>query len=217
MGRKFAGLIAIVGWIALALQFYLILTVPENQSMPVVERIIRYFSFFTILTNLIVALTTSAIAFHPASRLGNFAARSTTQAAVAVYIAIVGIVYSLFLRAVWDPVGSQAVADHLLHDAVPLAYVVYWIAFAPKTGISFTSPFIWLVYPIAYVAYSLARGAASGWYPYWFVDVTQLGYPTALTNTAFVLLAFLIVGFIFVGLAKLFSRRAIQSPEPVAD
>jgi len=217
MARKFAGIIACVGWFALTLQFYLILTVPENQSLTVAERIIRYFSFFTILTNLIVALTTSAIAFLSESRLGNFAARPSTQTAVAGYIAIVGIVYSLFLRAVWDPVGLQAVADHLLHDAVPLAYVIYWIAFAPKAGISWTSPFIWLVYPLAYVAYSLARGAASGWYPYWFVDVTQLGYATALTNTAFVLLAFLITGFVFAGLAKLFARRAVDATAPVAD
>ena len=207
MGRIVAGIIAIVGWLALALQFYLILTVPENQSLAIAERIVRFFSFFTILTNLIVALTTSAIAFIPASRLGRFAVRSTTQAAVGVYIAIVGVVYSLFLRAVWDPVGWQALVDHLLHDAVPLAFIIYWILYAPKTGISWMTPIYWLAYPIAYVVYSLTRGAITGWYPYWFVDVTQLGYPTALTNTAVVLLAFLVTGFLFVTLARQFSRR----------
>ena len=211
MGRIVAGIIAIVGWFALALQFYLILTVPENQSLAIAERIVRFFSFFTILTNLIVALTTSAIAFIPASRLGRFAVRSTTQAAVGVYIAIVGVVYSLFLRAVWDPVGWQAVVDHLLHDAVPLAFIIYWILYAPKTGISWMTPVYWLAYPIAYVVYSLTRGAITGWYPYWFVDVTQLGYPTALTNTAVVLLAFLVTGFLFVTLARQFSRG---TPEP---
>lgn len=213
MGRKFAGPIAVVGWFALTLQFYLILTVPENQALAVSERIIRFFSFFTILTNLIVALTASAIAFFPSSRLGTFAARSKLQAAVAVYIAIVGLIYSVFLRTVWDPVGLQALADHLLHDAMPIGYLVYWILFAPKSWVSWTEPFAWLAYPIAYVAYSLIRGAIVGWYPYWFVDVTQLGYPTALTNTGFVLLAFLIVGFIFVALAKLLSRTSNNSPE----
>jgi hypothetical protein len=206
MGRIAAGIIAIVGWFALALQFYLVLTVPENQSLAFAERVVRFFSFFTILTNLIVALTTSAIAFIPASRLGRFAAKSTTQAAAGVYIAIVGVVYSLFLRMVWDPVGWQAVVDHLLHDAVPLAFIIYWMLYAPKAGISWITPVYWLAYPIAYVVYSLTRGAITGWYPYWFVDVTQLGYPTALTNTAVVLFALLVIGFLFVTLARLFSR-----------
>jgi hypothetical protein len=211
MGKVVAGAIALVGWFALALQFYLILTIPENQSLSVAERIVRFFSFFTILTNTVVAVTATAISFFPSTSIGKFLAKPTSQAAVAVYIAIVGIVYSLFLRAVWDPVGLQAVADHALHDAVPLAYVTYWIAFAPKSGIGWADPFKWLTYPLVYIAYSLLRGAIVGWYPYWFVDVTQLGYPTALTNTAFVLFAFLIVGSIVVAIARLFVKAGTKT------
>lgn len=176
-----------------------------------IERIVRFFSFFTILTNLIVALTTTGIAFFPNTKLGRFASRPSTQCAVAGYISIVGIVYSLFLRTVWDPRGWQAVADHVLHDAVPIAFVIYWFVLAPKSGINWTDPVNWLIYPLAYIAYSLIRGAIVAWYPYWFVDVTQLGYPTALTNTAFVALACAVIGFMYTGLAKLLSRTAISA------
>ncbi|MGD9629452.1 MAG: Pr6Pr family membrane protein [Pyrinomonadaceae bacterium] len=211
MARIFAGVIAIVGWFALVLQFVIVLTSPANQPLSVPERIIRYFSFFTILTNLIVAFTTAAIAFFPGSRVGSLLSKPTSQAAVGTYISIVGLVYSLFLRAVWDPQGWQAVADHLLHDAVPLAFVVYWIAFAPKAGIGWGDALKWLAYPLAYVAYSLTRGALVDWYPYWFVDVTQLGYSTALTNAGLVLIAFLIVGFAFVTFAKLMTPSPDRS------
>lgn len=216
MARIFVGVISVVGWFALVLQFVIVLTSQANELLSVPERIIRYFSFFTILTNMIVAVTTSSIAFFPASRPCRFLAKPTSQASVATYITIVGLVYSLFLRSVWDPVGWQAVADHLLHDAIPLAYVIYWIAFAPKSGIGWSDAFKWLAYPIAYVSYSLTRGAIVDWYPYWFVDVTQLGYRTALTNTGLVLLAFLIVGVFFVIFAKLFSRASIKPPTTVA-
>jgi hypothetical protein len=43
------------------------------------------------------------------------------------------------------------VADILLHDVVPLTYAAYW-----------------LIYPPCYLAYALARGATTGWYPYPF-------------------------------------------------
>lgn len=130
------------------------------------------------------------------------------QTAVASYISIVGIVYSLFLRNVWDPQGWQAIADLLLHDAIPLAFVIYWFAFAPKSDIPWLDPIKWLAYPVVYIAYSLVRGAFVLWYPYWFVDVTQLGYPASLTNTGFVILAFVIIGFIYAGIAKAMSRTA---------
>lgn len=209
MRRSLAGIITVVCWFGLVLQFVVVLTSEVNQSLSVAERIIRYFSFFTILTNLIVAITTTAIAFFPRIR---FFGSASTQAAVATYISIVGIVYSLFLRSVWDPIGWQAVADHTLHDIVPGTFVVYWLLAAPKSAIGWIDPIKWLIYPVIYIAYSLARGAVVNWYPYWFVDITQLGYPTALTNTAFVMIGFIVVGFVYFSIARLLARREIPIP-----
>jgi len=208
MGKVFAGLIAVIGWLSLILQFILQMTNPVTPEPGVAERFVRFFSYFTISTNIIAAVTLTAIAFFPLTRFGAFFSKASTQAAVASYISIVGIVYSLFLRTVWDPQGWNAVADHLLHDAMPLAFVIYWLVFAPKSVINWIDPIKWLIYPLVYIAYSLMRGAVVSWYPYWFVDVTQLGYQTSLTNTAFVLVAFAVVGFIYAGIAKAMSRTA---------
>jgi hypothetical protein len=209
MRRPFAGIIALVCWFGLTLQFVLILTSDANQSLSVAERIIRFFSFFTILTNTIVAITTTVIAFFPNNK---FFSKASTQAAVASYITIVGLVYSLALRSVWDPQGWQAVADHTLHDVVPVMFVVYWLISAPKSGIAWIDPIKWLVYPVIYIVYSLARGAIVNWYPYWFINVGEVGYQTALTNTAFIMVAFIVIGFIFVAIARLLARREIPAP-----
>lgn len=211
MGRVIAALIAVVGWFSLILQFVLHMNSPVAQDLTFIERFVRFFSYFTVSTNIIVAVTLTAIAFFPRTRFGAFFSKTSTQAAVASYISIIGIVYSLFLRTVWDPQGWQAVADHLLHDAMPLAYVIYWFAFAPKGGVNWFDPIKWLVYPVIYIVYSLIRGAYVLWYPYWFVDVTQLGYSTALTNTAFVFIAFTVVGFIYAGIGKAMSPTAKAS------
>jgi hypothetical protein len=60
---------ALIGWIALIGQFYLIL---ENRVVSVPETIIRFFSFFTILTNIIVAVCYSIQLITPASAAGDF-------------------------------------------------------------------------------------------------------------------------------------------------
>ncbi len=208
MKRYAAAIIAIVGWLSLLLQFVLHITNPLAPDVSFAELLVRFFSYFTILTNILVALTTTAIGFFPSTRLGRFLSVPSAQAAVGAYITIVGAVYSLFLRDVWDPVGWQAVADHALHDVVPVLYVIYWLIFAPKSGISWMDAIKWLIYPAGYLIYSLARGAAVGWYPYWFADVTLLGYQTALTNAALVMLGFAVVGFVFAAVAKLLSRTA---------
>ena len=41
-----------------------------------------------------------------------------------------------------------------------------------------------LVYPIAWVVYSLVRGAIVDWYPYPFLDVETLGYAEVLLTCA---------------------------------
>src|SRR5690349_10646831 len=109
MGRKIAGGIAVIGWASLILQFVLHMTNPIVPEPTMLERFVRFFSYFTITTNIIVTATLTAIAFFPETRFGRFASKPSTQAAVASYITIVGVIYSLFLRGVWAPVGLNAV------------------------------------------------------------------------------------------------------------
>jgi len=206
MKRGTAGVIAIVGWLAIALEFYLTLAQPRAEGVDAGQRIIRFFSYFTILTNVVVAITTSAIAFFPATRLGKFFSRPGVQTAVAVYITIVGVVYSLLLRA--SLTGLWAVADHAVHDVIPVAYVVFWFIFTPKSGLKWPDAFKWLSYPLVYVTYSLIHGGFTGWYPYWFVDISKLGYGVGLRNAAGVVAGFVVVGLIFILVGRFFSRTA---------
>ena len=98
-------------------------------------------------------------------------------------IITVGIVYSLALRALWNPTGLQKVADILLHDAAPLLWVPLWLA-------SRTRRLEWreigwaLLPPALYAVYALARGAIDGWYAYWFLDPGKQSIPQLLVSMA---------------------------------
>src|SRR5665647_3043722 len=84
--------IVILSWFALVAQFYLII---KNRIAPIPETIIRYFSFYTILTNLLVAVCFSFLLAKPKSVWGIFFSKSGVIAAITVYITIVGLVYAL--------------------------------------------------------------------------------------------------------------------------
>jgi len=149
-----------------------------------------------------VALVTTASALR--GELDSFLTRPGTMTAAAVYIFVVGLVYSLFLRHVWNPTGLNKVADAALHDVVPVLYVLYWLIFVPKKNLSWVQPFYWLIYPLAYFAYALVRGEITGKYPYWFADPTHLGYPRTFMNSALLLIGFLVLGEIAVTIGRLY-------------
>jgi len=122
-------IIVISGWFAIIAQFYLII---KNRVASIPETIIRFFSFFTILTNIFVALCCTLLLLNPNSGLRNFFSKQNTFTAIAVYITIVGVVYNLILRFLWKPEGLQWIVDELLHTAIPILFILLWFFFIPK-------------------------------------------------------------------------------------
>jgi hypothetical protein len=198
--RIYAAVGALLGWFALALQLYLMLV--QSPAPERLGTVITFFSFFTILTNILTASVFTAVAFQPKHGWGKWLCRSSVQAATAVYIAIVGMVYQLLLRQLWNPQGAQWVADVLLHSMVPVGYVVYWLLFAPRAGLSWKDSVTWLIYPGVYLVYVLARGAVGGLYPYPFVDVNVLGYGGVLARSGLLMLVFLGMGLLVVAVGR---------------
>ncbi len=191
---------ASLSWFALILQLYLIIT---NRSASINETIIRYFTFYTILTNFIVAFCFTAEVIN---KRNSFFTRPATLAATVVYIGVVGLVYNVILRYAWQPTGMQKVVDELLHLIIPMYYILYWVLFVPKIKIRWINLLSWLIYPLIYLSIIMLRGMYSGYYPYPFVNVSALGYKQVAINCGFVLLAFLIFSFIIIVTSRKFVK-----------
>lgn len=191
-------LISAMTWFALALQFRLILNSTALTGLPRSMLAVNFFSYFTILSNILVALCLTLPLLSPSSKAGKFFARTTVQSAIAVYIFIVGLVYNLVLRKIWSPTGWQLLADNLLHVAAPLGYLLYWYFYSPRHQLNWKDLLPWLFFPAAYLAYSLVRGQAVGWYPYPFLHAGQLGYGQVALNSLAVLAAILAAGSILI-------------------
>lgn len=61
---------------------------------------------------------------------------------------------------------------------------------------------VWLGYPLVYAAYSLIHGAVTGFYPYPFINVSNLGYDKVLINMAVLVLVFLGLGLALIGIDR---------------
>lgn len=200
-------IIALVAWFGLSLQFYLIYDNAMRNDIPLAGEVLRFFSYFTILTNLLVAIALSNMLRRPGSRVGKFFASAGTQTAIALYIGVVGLVYSVALRHIWNPTGWQLVADRVMHDMVPIFYILYWAFLAPKERLPWTNAFWWLLYPAIYCIYVLIRGAVVQVYPYHFIDKNLLTWPQLLINIAILMVVFLGLGLMIIALNRLFIRK----------
>ena len=189
-----------VSWFALFLQFRIMINsgAVSGLSRPMLAT--NFFSYFTILSNLLVALSLSFQLGFPNSKQGQFFSSTTVSTAIAVYIFIVGLVYNLVLRGIWSPTGWQLVADNLLHVAVPLLYILYWYFFQDPEKLPWKALLSWLIFPALYLTYTLIRGAMVNWYPYPFVDAGKLSYGQVALNSLAVLAAILITGSVLLSI-----------------
>ncbi len=197
--RFSAALLSVLAWIAVSLQLGLSLQLVRTQGGGIADALVIVLGYFTILSNLFVALTAGAVALAPGSRLASPMLRGCATTAIVV----VGLGYHLLLRQIWDPQGWQWVADNLLHYAVPVAALAHWLWFPPETRLPKRAPLLWALYPTAYLAYALIRGEWIDAYPYPFIDVPALGYARVFANAAGLLLVFVAVG----ALLRLAARR----------
>jgi hypothetical protein len=146
---------------------------------PAPTRVIRFFSYFTIESNLLVAITATMLALEPA-RDGRLFRVLRLDALFGISVTLV--TYAVLLAPQHDPHGLNAATNAGLHYVAPIMTILGWLAFGPRPRIDETTLLLALIWPTAYIAYTLAHGAASEWYPYPFIDVEQLGYVTALRN-----------------------------------
>lgn len=201
--RIIALLGALLGWFAVITQLYLMM---ENRVVSVPGTLLRFFSFFTIDTNIIVALCFTFIFLGSKYRLGRFFSKASTMTAITVYITIVGIVYNVILRSLWEPQGMQKTVDELLHSVIPALFIIFWLIFVPIEQLKWKNAFPWLIFPILYMAYAIVHGAITRFYPYPFVDVNDLGYTKALLNAAGILLVILLLSLALIATGKLMKK-----------
>ncbi|WP_027143679.1 Pr6Pr family membrane protein [Mesorhizobium sp. WSM3626] len=211
MGRflQIAGLV--VGLIALALQFSITIPASMEAGRGLFGSIVFYFSFFTILTNIgAVLVHTSLLSSNGhASWLPAFAG-PRMRAGVAASITLVFIVYATVLARLWQPQGLFLLCDVLLHYVTPVLFVLWWLISGADGKTRWSDISWWVVYPIAYLAYALARAPLAGEVPYPFLDIARNGVESvtiaALAITALFVAICVVAVFVDHGIGRLRSK-----------
>ncbi|KAB0484107.1 hypothetical protein SAMN04490202_1514 [Pseudomonas reinekei] len=202
MRRRFVVVAAILGWAGLSIQMYLIFHSRWTLGASLLGGLMSFFSYFTVLSNTLVATVLTCEMTSRESAARRWFLQPWVSSGIAVSIVVVGLAYSLLLRHLWHPEGWQWLADELLHDVMPVLFLVYWFCCVPKGALRLRHIALWMIYPLAYFGYALWRGHFLAVYPYPFIDVEKLGYPQVFINAGGLLAGFVVIALALIGLDR---------------
>jgi hypothetical protein len=172
-----------------------------------VERGFNTFAFFTVQSNLIVGATTLLLAVSPHRNSTVF---RVFRLIGVVAITVTGVVYHVALSGILELDGVHQLGNQLVHTVVPVLAVVGWLLFGPRGLTSARVVWLSLLFPLAWLAFTLVRGSFVHWYPYPFIDVTKLGYGKVALNCVWV--ALLLLGL--AAGATVVDRRLARTSQP---
>lgn len=202
--KKFALIAACIGGAALICEYTLLLS--SHPELSFFQKSVKYFSFFTVLTNSLVAVYFAYQALKKEGTMGWFD-KPGILTAITVYITVVGLVYNLVLRKIDPSEGLARVNTEIFHCIMPLLVIMFWLLYEKKGVTPYRSVSQWILYPLIYAVYTLIHGDFAGYYPYPFVDVNALGLPRVLLNMAVLLVIFLVFSLGYLRLGKFLHIR----------
>ena len=169
--------VAVVAWAALLLQLVLVLSgsavLVEDDPPGLAARVYRFFAYFTIQSNLLVAVVSTVLA-----RDAGLDGRGwrVVRLAGLVGITVTGLVHFFLLRPLLDLDGADWVADKMLHMVVPVLAIAAWAWCGPRPRFVAREAAYALCWPLAWLAWTLVVGRVDGWVPYPFLDADQEGW-----------------------------------------
>lgn len=184
--------------------------VEDGEEAPsTAMRVANFFSFFTVQSNILLGIGAAILLANP---LADGRAFRVLRIAGLIGIAVTGVVYVTLLRDVVDLEGAAALTNVGFHYLAPLLGVIGWLLFGPWRRLDLRTVVLSLIWPVAWLVYTLIRGEATDFYPYPFIDVTELGYGRVLLNAAGITVVFLAVGWLFLAGDRRLGDRAGSHP-----
>lgn len=192
-------LLAIITGIALL--WHLAINIKQREADSVGAAVWKFFSYYTILTNILVCVWAMILVFKPSHTVYQLATNANVATAITFYIVTVGLGnYLIFGFPKLAPINL--LIDTLVHAIVPLLTLMFWVFAQLKTDLSYLWVPYWLIYPLSYALYTSIHAHWTRFYPYPFCDVQTLGAKVVARNTSMLTISVLLAGYLFVGLGK---------------
>jgi len=136
--------------------------------------LVNFFSYFTILSNIFAALVLIISGLYLLNGRKPTPTQEIIRSATVLYMAVTGIIYAALLSGLSLGFLMPWVND-VLHRIMPIVVVADWLYQPTKAKLRVKQIPLLLIFPIAFLAYTLVRGPSANWYPYPFLNSSKAG------------------------------------------
>ena len=176
----------------------------------------EYFSYFSIQGTMICAVVLAVTGVRAWQGLSETKVLTLTRLSTTVYVVVISVVYNALLRGGAGDIRDAGyhwpvVPNEIIHVWGPIVMFLDWLLVAGLASIRLRASFWVVVYPIAWLAFSVTRGNLDGWWAYWFLDPTDKGGVSQMLTYIFGICVLMIaLGFILSLFAKAMKRIQIH-------
>lgn len=174
----------------------------------------EYFSYFSIQGTLICAVVLAVTGVRAIRGLSETRLITLTRLSTTVYVVVISVVYNALLRGGAGDIRDAGykwpvLPNEIIHVWGPILMLLDWLLIAGFSSVRLRAAFWVVLYPVAWILFSVIRGNIDGWWAYWFLDPNDKGGVGGMLTYIFGIAALMIVlGFLLSLFAK--ALRKIQ-------
>ena len=204
-----------VAFIRFGTAFAMLASVIWQISSRVINNVFRpweYFSYFTIQTSLLAIVTLSVAGWYAWTGRTETRVMNIVRLSTVTFTIVVTLVYNMLLRGLPDAVEDGGyvwpiLPNEILHVWAAVFMLIDWILSSRRINLRIRTIFWVLVFPLAWLVYSIIRGLMVDWWPYWFINPNEpAGVTGMLTYIVGIMLFLLTIAIALLGLQRLTVR-----------
>jgi len=175
-----------------------------NPDQGAIGRIFDFFTYFTIWSNILVAVIMWMLVANPRRNGKVF---RVLRLDTILMISVTGIIYQGLLASGAKNVGLEVVTNFFEHQLTPIVVVVVWLLVGPRRQFTWLDIPLALILPIVWAIFALVRGTVIQAYPYGFLDIGKHGLGTVIVTVIAIAIFGVIISVIYLGLDRLLSLK----------
>ncbi|CAB4620086.1 MAG: hypothetical protein F2599_02635 [Actinobacteria bacterium] len=183
-----------------------------SRVMSDVFRPWEYFSYFTIQTSLLAIVTLSVAGYFAWTGRAETRVLNIVRLSTVTFTVVVTLVYNMLLRGLPDAAADgdyvwPILPNEILHVWAAIFMLIDWILSSRRINLRVRTIFWVLLFPLAWLAYSIVRGLMVDWWPYWFINPNEPAGVTGMLTYIFGIMLFLLtIAIALIGLQRITVR-----------
>ena len=204
-------------WLRLATSTSLLVAMVWQVTDRLANNVFRpteYFAYFTIQSSMVAAVVLAVTGIRELKSLPQTTTLNLARLSVSTYAIVVAVVYNALLRGTKVLPGDPDYGYHwpvapneILHVWAPIIIVLDLALTTMATQLKFKQIFWVLVFPLAWLVFTITRGSITNWWAYWFLNPNEpAGITGVITYIVIIVIFGLLSATISLALNKLASK-----------